>query len=1364
MRKFIQQARAKKEAAKLHAEEQIPVVTKIPQPTIKVENELILPKIKREKKTTPDPPLTVVVVHWDGHVSRVPAHQAISHVTGTSFKDVEIIKRELKKRDIKLATGLRNEARVRELSRRLEKAILTEQAKEDRKNGRDRPAIFRERLKLISEANASKQRGLMDAAIMRSDMLHVTTLVSRGAVLPNYMGPMEFTPLIRAAFVSDVEAVQRLIQLGAHPDFENNFHETALLWACTVIDGNLCTPGLLGGAYDEKNIIDIELSERRKKAMSADVNKENYFGVLPLFAACECGNLKTVELLLKHGVKVNKKNRFGLTALMVAARFGHEKVCYMLLQNGAHLEDRDKGNRKAETWAIEAGFTRLASVLKREAWRWAKKKEEEQDVDDSLGKEKQNMKKIGVKGRLWRVLRLRSKAMKMVGEWQVLRDASSGKEFYYNATTDVTQWEMPPSLKEKANNTWHEEVDPKTGATYYWNDAGESTYNKPLALDDSWKSKKAAPTTAKEIQNEMDRIFAAFGTAGKKTQPFQFTLPELSQRTDGYIGVARIKAMVKIFASDRVQTNKNEWDQRRGGVVGTKKVLLRCQNSAGRCEFCLEARPMVVCIPCDAMFCMDCMRSSSHSTRYPQHRCKLVSQVTRDIALTSDNEPEEVVLERKNSLDKISVAMDDDDEYGNNIEAKSHNRLLKSSKQHNLKDSDEKEEEDLVVIPPQPKDREYRQTMAFEVDRWAERIKGISKVVKPAHAAYVALGGYAVEPPTPRERRIAEEKRLKRWKKDLYTEPKEHEIAMFLAGLGRHAEAVTMLNDLMSMQEKRLGVEAPAIAVTMAYIAKVMDDSGQAADATGWFLRALDQLAPGDKKYNKIFDALAYSMIHSGLSHIDRMTKEEMAVQHRLLPAAFARANRINERHNRTRMALFDEDAEEKPISLTEASNPADVMAMLNDAKGMELFIKFSRTESQGSTDVVLFWQYINKLQILSRKKDFNIEEGEPRQIVHDVFDNFIKPQKIKCITVKQYRKMMHAASTGDFKVHDFSEAQGLVFNVIREGMYRRFLVSPFGGEYLWEKTLTERLRRGLIKGQGLIRKLCAMKRVIKIRALLLRTHHVNAEIERLHQSDILAAIILQKRYRGWVARTRVVEARKKIKRLHLLQLYVVRKRRVVMATRIQRCWVHSKERWPAKVELRKRLCTAYGRRWNTEEGTSFYWDFRQKKNVLRKPRAMGDEEIPLRVVCACEKSIVTRYCVVCEGEPECDECYFKRHGNDDLVDDISAAKVLGTASFAMAVPMHRHGWLEFTPETLVCMVCKIRHADRVCKECVSPAVAGMCKPCYEDSHRTEPTKLHIEATKLKFRLHYRGIEDLDSDEEDAYRPLEMEEDEEYAY
>ena len=94
------------------------------------------------------------------------------------------------------------------------------------------------------------------------------------------------------------------------------------------------------------------------------------------------------------------------------------------------------------------------------------------------------------------------------------------------------------------------------------------------------------------------------------------------------------------------------------------------------------------------------------------------------------------------------------------------------------------------------------------------------------------------------------------------------------------------------------------------------------------------------------------------------------------------------------------------------------------------------------------------------------------------------------------------------------------------------------------------------------------------------------------------------------------------------------------------------------------------------------------KENDAGETRAMGEDEIPLRVVCyKCEKFAATRYCVVCKDEngPECDNCYFKRHGPDDLTDDVAAAKVLGTESFAMAIPLHRHGWLEFPLQTKIC-------------------------------------------------------------------------------
>ena len=157
-----------------------------------------------------------------------------------------------------------------------------------------------------------------------------------------------------------------------------------------MIDGDRCIGAFLGGAFNDKNIVDAKEAERRKKAMSADVNLENRYGVLPLFAACECGNVKTVEKLIQFGAKVNKANRFGLTALMVAGRFGHEDVCYALLQAGAKLETRDKGNRNCEIWTREAGFSRLADVLKREAWRWAKKQKEEEEELEITKKTEQN--------------------------------------------------------------------------------------------------------------------------------------------------------------------------------------------------------------------------------------------------------------------------------------------------------------------------------------------------------------------------------------------------------------------------------------------------------------------------------------------------------------------------------------------------------------------------------------------------------------------------------------------------------------------------------------------------------------------------------------------------------------------------------------------------------------------------------------------------------------------------------------------------------------------------------------------------------------------------------------------------------------
>ena len=235
-------------------------------------------------------------------------------------------------------------------------------------------------------------------------------------------------------------------------------------------------------------------------------------------------------------------------------------------------------------------------------------------------------------------------------------------------------------------------------------------------------------------------------------------------------------------------------------------------------------------------------------------------------------------------------------------------------------------------------------------------------------------------------------------------------------------------------------------------------------------------------------------------------------------------------------------------------------------------------------------------------------------------------------------------------------------------------------------------------------------------------------------------------------------------------------------------------------------MCKYFARRWDSEGEKYIYWDFRKKKILSQKPKAMGDDEIPLRVVCyKCEKNPATRYCVVCKDEngPECDSCFFKRHGPDDLTDDVAAAKLLGTESFAMAIPLHRHGWLELPVETKICFVCRKQYAEKTCNTCSNEMLieddndeSGVnedigeevdnnnvqgsrksrrkhvqtsfttkmyrneyCKVCWTSKHQ-ENASLDHSFDSISFRLRQRGMEDLDSDEEGAYRAWSEDDDE----
>ena len=74
----------------------------------------------------------------------------------------------------------------------------------------------------------------------------------------------------------------------------------------------------------------------------ADVNKANTYGVAPLSAAAEQGNLENVKILLKAKANVNARDSAGSTALTVAVLRGYVEEVKVLIAAGADVKtDKD---------------------------------------------------------------------------------------------------------------------------------------------------------------------------------------------------------------------------------------------------------------------------------------------------------------------------------------------------------------------------------------------------------------------------------------------------------------------------------------------------------------------------------------------------------------------------------------------------------------------------------------------------------------------------------------------------------------------------------------------------------------------------------------------------------------------------------------------------------------------------------------------------------------------------------------------------------------------------------------------------------------------------------------------------------------
>lgn len=414
--------------------------------------------------------------------------------------------------------------------------------------------------------------------------------------------------------------------------------------------------------------------------------------------------------------------------------------------------------------------------------------------------------------------------------------------------------------------------------------------------------------------------------------------------------------------------------------------------------------------------------------------------------------------------------------------------------------------------------------------------------------------------------------------------------------------------------------------------------------------------------------------------------------------------------------------------------------------------------------------------------------EEKPKKVISTIYSKFIIPRKISCLTMHHYDELLERATDANYEYDMFDHSHKMVFDVLIE-VYGRFLTSSLGSRYLWKKLLTNRLKRGLIRSQAVARGWLQYRKTIARRALMLRALDLAAKLNGIKKHEIQAATTLQTTVRAWMARIKTERARRQLHRLWLLEAYSRRALRVESSMRIQRWFRTFQQTWYDVQCMRGLLCNHIIRTYydpnkrpkgdknrdsttiNNDDGTigdPIYYDIRTKKRYPRyrdkswKPKIMKNQNVPLRELCTCNEGFVQRWCIQCKTL-ECDKCYTSndRHGPDTLEDDLDAAELLGTASFRMDVPMHRHGWCSIPghfPITnfdgtidkkpaAMCDTCLVR-VGTVSATDSENASTILCRECKKTLLEVNP---EVQMEPIHFRTRYRGMDDLDSDEEGAY-------------
>jgi uncharacterized protein len=209
------------------------------------------------------------------------------------------------------------------------------------------------RMKVTNESNQTVP-GRYSAKVDQNSAYSRTVrlLLQSGAQIEARDGPENGrrTPLIVAATYGETDAVNELLENGAHPDAVDKFGDTALMSAaciCAIID--------MPDTYESMKL----LLEKH-----ANPNAKNKAGRTALMDAVSWSRTDNMKLLLDHGALIDARDNDGETALMMAAAGGAidlTPAARLLVERGADTEIR---NMHGETARMIAKRSRQGDVVR----------------------------------------------------------------------------------------------------------------------------------------------------------------------------------------------------------------------------------------------------------------------------------------------------------------------------------------------------------------------------------------------------------------------------------------------------------------------------------------------------------------------------------------------------------------------------------------------------------------------------------------------------------------------------------------------------------------------------------------------------------------------------------------------------------------------------------------------------------------------------------------------------------------------------------------------------------------------------------------------------------------------------------------